>query len=425
MTVSLTEDQKGELKEILDENLTDLVTEIEDNGQPKLHAVLGGITDKNGDIYVGAQGVKDFEGGEPINLDSMVSYFSLTKSMTALAILVLHEQGLIDLDNPAKDYLPLISQVQLIKPGLVDQKTGEFTIPPEDPKTDITIRHLLLHISGFAYAFSNKDCLALAVRKNPHVNATVPSMELFTTEKNPLLLQPGSKWMYGVSFDWLGLIVKEVSGKHLGEFLQEHVFGPATMTSCTFHVRDTSNFIKVLRRDNKNNKILTAKGARPLQFDPSIDMGGQGCFGTLRDFLKFMRIWLNKGYSPDGKVQILSTKIADYALKNHLPEGFEITFDFSDGGSSGSNPLAGDGFSLTGCGITSKVGATGRPVGSHYWFGLANLFFWIDFENEVAGLWGTQVLPQMDTESLVASMRFEYNFYEFLEESKAEPSLKL
>lgn len=418
--MTLTEAQKQELKEILDEPLIESVTEIEDNGQPKFHAVMAGITDKDGDLYANVQGVKDFESKEPVDLDSIVSYYSLTKSMTAMAVLILLQQGKIDLDKSAKEYLPLIGEVKVIKPGLVDQQTGEFTIPPETAKTPVTIRQLLLHTSGFTYAFSNKDSFALALKKNPHINPSLPSMALFATEKSPLINEPGSKWNYGVGYDWLGLIIKEITGQHLGEFLKQHVFTPATMDSCTFHVKDTSKIIKVLKRDKKNGGILTARGAFPLHTDPAIDMGGQGCFGTLRDYLKFMRIWLNKGYSPDGKVQILKTELAEYALKNHLPEGFEIGFDF---GSGGANPLAGDGFSLAACGIASKDSPTGRPTGSIYWFGLANLFFWIDFKNGIAGLWGTQVLPQMDTESLMASMRFEFGFYEFLQELEPSPKL--
>lgn len=412
--MSFTENQKLKLKDGLDKLFTKVTTAKNDK-PVKIPAVIAGVTNKEGNIYTGAKGVKSIETNEPIDINTMVAYFSCTKSMTAMAILHLYDHGLIDLDKPAKAYLPLIDNIGLIDPNLVNKETGEFTIDPRKPKNEILIKHLLLHIAGFAYPFTNKDIGILAMKKNPHINITDATIEYFSNDKVPLTHEPGSKFSYGQSFDWLGLIVQEITGKSIGQYLSENIFKPATMDNCTFKTDHPETFLQIHKRNKDESVRILQKMA--VAYNPKIEMGGQGCFGTVGDYLKFLRIWLNKGYSPDGKVQILKSETVEWAIKDHLPSGVRVSMGDDAPMPPGFEP---DGFTLTGLARSVNEYPTGRPSQSLYWGGLANLTFWLDFENNIAGFWGTQLFPQLDMICLMNSLQFEFQVYEALEASKEQ-----
>lgn len=400
-----TSEQKGALAARLNKLLTEDTTPKD--GVPGLPFAAAGVTTSRGNIFLEATGVRSLETMEKALPDHLLALFSCTKALTAVALLQLYERKKVDLEAPAKTYVPLIADILLVEKGLVDSETGEFKKPPRRPKTDVTVRQLMLHTLGFAYGFLSADCLALATKKNKHINALHPSKELFTTEKMPLVSEPGTKWQYGHSSDWVGLIVEAVSGHLLGDYLRDNVFAPLGMDSCTFHPKEGSRLAESYKRNSREKSGFTALHDKALDWDPKVDMGGQGCFGSARDYLKFLRMWLNKGVCGDSGRRILLTETADYAIQNHLPDGLGV--DFATGPTGPD--LKPDGYLLAGCAYNMNPLPTGRPKGSLYWGGLANLFFFIDFENDVAGFWGTQVFPHMDMVALPNYIRFEFATY--------------
>ena len=115
----------------------------------------------------------------------------------------------------------------------------------------------------------------------------------------------------------------------------------------------------------------------PLNLDPILDLGGQGCFGTVGDYLKFIRVWLNYGYSPDSNKRILKESTVKFAITNHIPEELEFEFiglshnlldedEYPD--------RKADGWTLTGAAYGLNDMPSGRPKGTNYWSGVANLF---------------------------------------------------
>ncbi|OBA17974.1 beta-lactamase/transpeptidase-like protein [Metschnikowia bicuspidata var. bicuspidata NRRL YB-4993] len=365
---------------------------------PDINAVIAGYTDRNQTKFLSAKGVKNINTGARASTDDILCFFSCTKPMTAMAVLILWERGRIELDVPAKRYLPVLSRFGVIENDQIDPKTGDLKSVPKLPDTDITIRHLLLHTSGFAYTFTNVDYLKIISKKR----LFSPLLQLFSPSNMPLVFEPGSDWIYGHSYDWLGLIVQAVSGKKLSEFLIENVFSRAAMTSCTFKVSEPLNMICLHDKSKGSLKLYEKKLSVPLISE--IDMGGQGCFGTVGDYLKFMRIWLNHGISPDTGARILTKKTVEYAVQNHLPAGQATNFPipFSD---------QSNGYSLAGCGYSGKEVETGRPVGALYWAGLGNLYFWMDIKNGCAGFWGCQILPYMDSSCIKGFKEFEKAVY--------------
>ncbi|GEQ69435.1 hypothetical protein JCM33374_g3107 [Metschnikowia sp. JCM 33374] len=366
---------------------------------PQINSVIAGYTDKQRTNFLSAQGVKNVESHEKVSTDSVLCYYSCTKSMTAMAILILWDHGKVDLDAPAKKYLPLLGECGLIEDGQVDEETGNLKYPLKPVKTDITIRHLLLHMSGFAYIISHSSYYHIMTKK--HI--FTPSMKMFDPNIMPLVFEPGTDWVYGHSFDWLGLIIEAVSGVKLSEFLRENVFSKAAMSSCTFQIHDASKIVQLHQRTKDELKVFKAQ--LPVPLTAEVDMGGHGCFGTVDDYLKFLRIWLNYGTSPDTGNEILSRKAVEYAIQNHLSSG--KTTDFPVPFADPKN-----GYSLIGCGYNVKALETGRPAGALHWAGLANLYFWLDFENGCAGFWGCQIMPYMDKVCVEGFAEFEAAVYQ-------------
>lgn len=404
--------------ERLDDLISLLVLPRHQDLTPDINGVVAGFTNSKATRFITAKGVKHVENMDPVSLDTKVAFFSCTKPMTATAILKLWEEGKVELDKPAKEYLPLLGEIGLIEPGQVDDETGNFKWPPKKPQNDVTIRHLLLNNSGFAYLFTDSDYFSL-LQKNKDLHAGNPLMRLFATDVMPLVFEPGTAWRYGHSTDWLGLIVEAVSKMKLSEYLQQNVFGPAGMEHCLFRMDSDDEMIKVHMRTHDG--LLRVMRSKPVPLKAKVDMGGLGCFGTVGDYLRFLRIWLNYGTSPDTGAQILKRETVQYAIQNHLPEGQHVEIDTAMNTDTLSDFLP-DGFSLAGCAYNMNDLPTGRPKGSIYWGGLASLYFWLDFENDCAGFFGCQVLPYLDPKCLMGYIRFEQAVYEVL---KAEGKGKL
>ncbi|CUM45407.1 uncharacterized protein AC631_02594 [Debaryomyces fabryi] len=417
--MSFSQHQKKELTTELNDIISELTTPEVNQRTAKINGVIAGVTNDKETVYLNAKGVSNVETGENMTVDSVVSFFSCTKSITCMGLLKLYEEGKVDLEAPVKKYVPQISNIGVIDANLVDLVSGKFIKPPRKPLEDVTLRHLLNNTAGFSYGFLDLQYVALSTKRDPHINAITPSDALFTNDKMPLLHEPGKKWTYGHSTDWVGKVIENVTGKKLGVYLKDAIFDPIGMNSCTFHVKNTERLADTHIPDRYKNLKVMKK--RPLNVDPEIDMGGQGCFGTVGDYLKFIRVWLNEGMCVDTNKQVLKPETVNYARKNHLPPGVVVDLEDQFGVKI---PLQyePDGFTLTGCAYSMNNLPTGRPKGAIYWFGLANLYFWIDFENKVAGFWACQILPVMNMTSITGFMRMEYNVYEALNNSKEETS---
>ena len=157
--------------------------------------------------------------------DSVFAIFSTTKAITGTAALQLVEEGRLDLDAPAKNYAPEIGKLQVLD-GF--DAAGKPQLRP--PKRDVTTRMLLLHTAGFGYDFFNERYNRLAQEHGQPSVITASKAALAT----PLLFDPGDDWEYGSNIDWAGQVVEGITGKRLGQVMQERIFAPLGMTSTAF-----------------------------------------------------------------------------------------------------------------------------------------------------------------------------------------------
>lgn len=395
------------------DSLQTIVDDLLRRKEEQFHAIFAGVTNSKRTKFSTIKGVVSFPDGPPVNDESQIHFFSCTKTMTSMAILILMEQGKLKLADPAKKYLPRLADFYIVSEEDVDDITGEITGKPKKPENDITIEHLLLHTAGFAYPFTDMAYQKIMTKRR--VFAGEPMDTLFVPSAMPLVHEPGSNFTYGYSTEWLGLIIEIISGKSLSAFMKENIFDKANMTKSVFAIDDSSNVIKIHTKDTDGNMRPEKRPSIP--YKPKIDMGGQGCTGTLSDFLKFLRIWLNYGTSPDTGMQILKRDTVEFAIKNRISSDIFIPAVL------GLQPIVEDpkseGFTFAGCAMTTNDLSTGRPVGSLYWGGLANSFYWIDFENDIAGFFGFQRLPFMEDACLDAYRRFETDTYRLIKRAKS------
>ncbi|WP_372675175.1 serine hydrolase domain-containing protein [Aquicoccus sp.] len=376
---------------------------------PRVPGVVAMVTDREQNIYEGAAGLRRIDDDTAMTTDDAFAIFSTTKAITATAVLQLVEEGKLDLDAPASDYAPDIGTLKVIE-GF--DAAGEPIL--RAPKRPVTTKHLLLHTGGFGYDFFSETYNRLAQERGQPSVITASKASIMT----PLQFDPGDKWEYGTNIDWAGQVVEGITGKRLGEVFKTRIFDPLGIKDMTFELNDG------LRQRLAGMHARGADGSlTPMDFElpdaPEIHMGGHGLYGTVGDYMKFIRMWLNDGMGPHGRV--LKPETVAMAAQNHLGEkkigmlpgvipSLSNDAEFFPGLSKSWS------YSFM---VNDDEAPTGRPAGALGWAGLANLFYWIDRDNGFGGFWATQILPFGDPVSFTGYMDFESSFYTSLKAAKA------
>ncbi|AXE18923.1 serine hydrolase [Runella rosea] len=281
---------------------------------------VAAIVVRNGKIvYYKAFGKADLESNKPLAKDAIYRIASMTKAITSLAVMMLHEEGKIMLDDPISKYIPAFA-----KPVVLDQfnpKDSSFTTVPA--KREISVRHLLTHMSGINYNVISSDERLRAIYTKAGI------VDAFTTEnlkigdniqklaKLPLNHQPGEKWTYGLSVDVLGYLVEIASGMTLDQFFQQRIFAPLGMKDTYFYLPDSKKDRLVpLYSEDKDKKLvkgttnsLSANPNYPIEGAKTFYSGGGGLSSTAYDYAIFLHMLLNGGVY-NGK-RLLSRKAVE------------------------------------------------------------------------------------------------------------------
>ena len=273
---------------------------------------------------------------------------------------------------------------------------------------------LMVHSAGLGYDFINHTYNRLAQGKGQPSVITASKASLMT----PLLFDPGERWEYGTNLDWCGQIVESIAGRRLGEVFKTRIFEPLGIQDTAFELTDA------MRRRLAGIHARNADGSlTPMDFElpanPEIHMGGHGLYGTIGDYMRFIRMWLNDGAGEHGRV--LKAETVRMAEKNHLGNNKVTAI------TGVITSLANDAEFFPGQSkswalsfmINDEQAPTGRPAGALGWAGLANLFYWIDRQNGFGGFWATQILPFGDPTSFIGYINLETAFYEALKLRKA------
>lgn len=376
----------------------------------RVPGVVAMATDRRVNTYEGAAGERVVGAGPPMTTDTVFAIFSTTKAITGTAVMQCVEEGKLDLDAPASTYAPDIDKLQVID-GFADD--GSPRLRP--PKRPITTRMLMLHTAGFGYDFFNETYNRLAKEQGQPSVITASKRAVMT----PLLFDPGDRWEYGSNIDWCGQVVEGIRGKRLGEVFEERVFGPLDMTETAFTLTPSMKARVAPIHQRQADGSLKPLIDFFLPQDPEVHMGGHGLYATVGDYMKFIRMWLNDGAGPHGRV--LKAETVEAACRNGLQNQKVVMLP-------GVNPsLSNDAEFFPGLKkswsytfmVNDEDAPTGRPAGSIGWAGLANLYYWIDRRNGIGGFWATQIFPFADATSFLGYMDFESATYATLKTAKA------
>jgi CubicO group peptidase (beta-lactamase class C family) len=348
-------------------------------------------------IHTGMCGHIDLERGRPMREDAIFRIYSMSKPLTAVALMMLVEEGLLGLDDAVHSYIPGWENLAVYASGvpslLPDASPGFLTTPVMRP---MKVIDLLTHTAGLTYGFMMRSNVDAAYRRaKVGDKATEGGLEEMIDQLSriPLEFSPGTGWNYSVAIDVLGYFVEKLSGLSFGEFLRRHLFEPLGMRDTAFSVpADKIERFACCYQPRPGGGLQLQDDSRDSTYakPPALESGGGGLVSTAHDYLRFCRMMLNGG-TLDG-VQILSPKTVALFSLNHLPDGRELA-EMALPGMFSESGYAGIGFSL-GCGVNVDVAKTRLPgtLGEYFWGGAAATAFWIDPEEELAVVFMTQVI---------------------------------
>jgi CubicO group peptidase (beta-lactamase class C family) len=338
------------------------------------------VVARNGKIvYRQAIGYQDREKKIPMKVDSVFRIFSMTKPVTSVAVMMLAEEGKIDVMAPVAQYLPEFKDVK-VGVEKMDPAGGKPYLAYEPPGRAMTVQDLLRHTSGLVYGpFGN----TLVHQEYNKANLFDPGQTLaeFVSKlaKLPLAHQPGTVWEYGMNTDVLGRIVEVASGMPFDRFVEEHVTKPLKMPDTAFYM-DPAKLQRVAQL-----QIDPATDKRP-EFGNSDDLtkekvrwfsGGGGLLSTASDYARFCQMLVNGG-ELEG-VRLLSPKTLAVMTSDQVPPHasrvgqMQVTQDLNP------FPEIGQSFGL-GFAVRTNVGhsAVSGSVGDYFWAGAAGTYFWVD-----------------------------------------------
>ena len=314
-----------------------------------------------------AYGYQNVEDEVPMSTDSIFRIFSMTKPIAGTALMMLYDEGKFQLSDPVEKYIPELANLQVAIGADAD---GNMTTEPANHP--MTIRELMSHTGGLMYVppLSNGPVADAYLAAGILSRNTTLAEQIPKLGDIPLGYQPGTQWVYSISVDVQGYLVEVLSGQPFDEFLQERMFEPLGMVDTGFYV-PADKADRFARQYVPNNGALRRTDNGQFLQPPAFFSGGGGLTSTAADYLKFAQMHLHKG-ELDG-VRILSEEAIDLMRSNQLPEGFD-----------GIGQLyPGNVFGLDFAVVEDSAAFNGAPEGTHWWWGIAGSWFWVDPVNDI------------------------------------------
>lgn len=341
--------------------------------------------------YFAPQGYLEFERQRHMQHDTIFRIYSMSKPITSVALMMLYEQGLLQLDDPVHRFIPAWKNLQVYRTG---NHPDFVTVPAARP---MTIRDLMSHTSGLTYGFTERSNVDAAYRKLGVGDRCKPGNTLQAMVDSlaalPLEFSPGTRWNYSVSTDVLGYLVQVISGQRFDQFLHDHILQPLGMDDTGFTVAEAQlpRFACNYLHQSNGRPLLIDSPQTSTYREQTLFSGGGGLISTAQDYFRFTQMLLNGG-ELDG-VRLLGRKTVELMTMNHLPGGQDLSQLALAGGFSES-AYAGVGFGL---GFSVMLDPARAQilgtVGEYAWGGAASTAFWVDPVEQMIVIFMTQLMP--------------------------------
>jgi CubicO group peptidase (beta-lactamase class C family) len=325
-------------------------------GDRKIAGAVAAVARRGRLVYLEAVGVQSLETRTPMDARSLFRIYSMTKSVTAVAVMILHEEGRFALQDPVSKYLP---QFRLVMVRDADGATRA-------PAREITIEDLLLHTSGLSHRTSE-----LYRRAEVRSRSITLSQFVDNIVRAGLMEDPHTAFRYSEATTVLGRLVEIWSGKPVDAFFEERILRPLKMSDTGFWTRPDQ------RARLTQVYATSASGLAPIEIEtvpftekPTLLEGAVGLVSTVPDYLRFSQMLLNKG-ELDG-ARLLKAATVERMIVNGLPEAMTRTRN-------------GVGWGLANVNVAAN--------GEYGWDGTAGTIFWIDPRSETITILMTQSSP--------------------------------
>jgi CubicO group peptidase (beta-lactamase class C family) len=335
-------------------------------------------------VFENAYGFRDKEQDARMEENHLFRIASMTKPITSLAILQLHEKGLLDVEDPVSKFIPAFANAQILES--VDAADSSWTARPATQT--LKISDLLRHTSGISYGFLDTTMNKLYAKAGI---LDLSTTEAITIEENvdrlatlPLKFEPGTAYQYGLSVDVLGRVVEVASGEPLDQYFLKYIFEPLGMNHTGFYFDESAGEELTRMYSNSKEWGLTPfpgqgslTDAWPITGAKTYFSGGGGLISNARDYARFALCVLNGGAL--GNQRIIEAETLNLMKTNQMPNGLRVGRDH---------------FSF-GFMVTADDGDLrfGRKPGRLSWGGAFQTTFWIDQERNSVAILLTQVYP--------------------------------
>ncbi|MEX0740371.1 MAG: serine hydrolase domain-containing protein [Pseudohongiella sp.] len=328
-------------------------------------------------VYHEALGHMNIETGAAMSFDALFRTYSMTRPITALGILMLHDDGLLDVNDPVQKYLPQFAGQQVL------QDASEPDVAATRPREgDITLAQLLTHTSGIGSRSS-----AFYRAHNVHGYDQTLTQVVDNVAALPLFEDPGTRYRYGMHSEILGRVVEVVSGMDILTFYQQRIFAPLGMTDTVFYVDAArQNRLATVYRPDDNGQLQPIEMETiPVTEPRALTSTGVGLVSSTMDFLRFSQLFLDNGRI-NGE-QLVSADVVRMMAENAVPDALLPI--------GGSGYWLGSGWSLGGMAVVMDATTYNHRVnqGEYWWDGSAGTRFWIDPQENMITIIMAQVSP--------------------------------
>lgn len=391
LVLSSCKKQKPEVQYLVDETVK---TRIDSTLQSfvDLGDVAGAsalIFEKGEEVYYNAFGYADLKNKKPMDRNTLVQIYSMTKPITGTALMTLYEEGKFQLDDPLEKYAPEFANMQVYTG--YDSIAGEMILEPV--KRPITIRDITRHTAGFS---GRRDLPGLgeAIAEADALNRENTLAEMAKKLSSvPLGYQPGEQWEYGISVDVQAYLVELLSGQPYAEYVQEHVLDPLKMNDTRYVVPESDRGRMSSAYSHEGDSLIQLPNEEAHAYNYKkwpLTAGGWGLTSSLDDYMRFAQMLVNKG-TLEG-VQVLDSSTVKLMATNHLDESIEERSWLPNKGQVGF----GIDFAVR-LRPPASVEENNGVVGEFFWDGAATTLFWVDPVNQLTAVFFVQVFPHDGT----------------------------
>lgn len=367
------------------------------------YSILVNQLDKN--VYYYENGLIDVKGNRPLKRDSIFRIYSMTKPITSISIMMLFEQGKLNITDEVEKFIPEWSELGVYQSGSFE------SLITEPLKRKMTIKDLLMHRSGLTYDFEETSFVQKIYLKEEIKIAR--SKEKLSADEYirkladiPLAFSPGEFFNYSISTDILGFIIERISNMSLEEYFKKNIFEPLEMEDTFFQIpkEKINRLANCYIYDQTNDKYIVEDDFEKSSYieKPSCYSGGGGLLSTIDDYMKFCNLLQNKG-SLNNK-NIIGSRTAEFMMSNHLEKDVDL-YDIAKG-KWGTNIGKGVGFSLGGSVILDPIKNMSLiSKDSFSWGGAASTLFWVDPIEKISVVFMTQMLGNPLSQEIRADLR--------------------